>query len=246
MRGIRRDARGNDEYRLDEHRGIGYLHVVHMTSDTLPRVEEVLQKMARSGLGALVLDLRECVGGYLEAGVGVADLFLERGRILTVTSRSAAPRAYDAQPGVATRMPLAVLINQETASACEILAAALQDHDRAALVGQRTFGKGYVGNLFPLGEHQGGLKITVASFQRPSGTTLDRHEAPAGSTDPGVAPDPGLEVVVEGEEYDAWFADFILLDSPIAPAHGPAKDRLLDRAVGVLIERMGAVAGGAN
>ena len=82
--------------------------------------------------------------------------------------------------------------------------------------------------------------IWNGQFQRPSGTTLDRYQAPAGSTASGVVPDPGLEVVVEGEAYDEWFADFIFLDSPIAPAHAPAEDRQLDRALAVLDARLGS------
>lgn len=237
VRGIRRDAAGNDQYMLDAPPGVGYVHISQMASDTVPGLERALRSMDGARLAGLVLDLRECSGGYVKSGVGAADLLLERGRILSVVSRRGEETTHDAQPGAATAAPLVVLINRETASACEVLAAALQDNGRAAVVGERTFGKGYIGDLFGLGEGWGGLKITTASFQRPSGRTLDRHQAAPGSTEPGVHPDAGFEVIVEGPEYDAWFLDFIRLDAPLAPAEGPAEDRLLRRGVEALAAR---------
>ena len=129
--------------------------------------------------------------------------------------------------------PVAVLVNRKTASSAEIVGACLQDHGRAVVVGERTFGKGRVQELLPLGDGRGSLKLSTGTFQRPSGKTIDRHDVPEGSKDAGIAPD--IEVVVEGKEYEGWIEHASLLDSAVllteeeqAP---PAPDRVLERAL---------------
>jgi carboxyl-terminal processing protease len=139
-------------------------------------------------------------------------------------------------------VPLVVLINRETASSAEVLAAALQDNHRAVLVGERTWGKGYVGRLFPLGEDLGGLRVTVASFQRPNGKTLDRHDAPEGSTDVGVSPDPGMEVALDAADDDRWVAAFYRPQPIVDPAQlappTASEDRVLNRGLALLRDRL--------
>ena len=104
--------------------------------------------------------------------------------------------------GPFTNFPMAVLVNQYSASASEIVAACLQDHHRAAIVGQRTWGKGTVQEVTDLGGH-GKLKLTVASYWRPSGKNIHRHHGDGPSDDWGVQPDPGCKVVVEGRGVEA-------------------------------------------
>ena len=145
----------------------------------------------------LVLDLRDNPGGLLPAAVGICDMFDSRSGVIVST------RGRDQQilevwqasgKGPFTGFPMAVLVNHESASASEIVAACLQDHHRAVIVGQRTCGKGTVQEVTDLGDRRGELKLTMASYWRPSGENIHRrHDAgPAGRL--GRAPDEGCEV----------------------------------------------------
>ncbi len=242
IRGIRRDAAGREDYVLDRQRGVGYLRIMQWAEDAVDGVSAALVSLEADHVRGLLIDLREDPGGLQSAAVAAADLFLGAGRILTVHHRQGGDERLDAHPGTLSNVPVVLLVNANTESASEIFAAALQDHGRAVVVGQRTFGKGYAQTPFPLGKGQGGLLLTTESFQRPSGKTIDRHDAPAESATWGVVPDPGMELIVEGPEYTAWLADFLFRDLPIAPApNTPAgdtapaiPDRVLDRGLELL------------
>ena len=234
VRGVRRDQDGRSDYLLDARIGIGYVRISRLAEDTVREVERALGDLERRGLRGLVVDLRESEGGLMEAAVGVADLFLDGGRILSTVTRTET-RHYDAAPGACTDAPLVVLIDSGTASSSEFLAAALKDNGRAVLVGERTFGKGRIQERIALGE--GGLILTTGLHVRPCGTSLDRF---ADSPDvAGVGADPGLEVIVEGVEREEWLKRVSLRDAPIAfdeetGEKGP--DRVLAMGVEVLSE----------
>jgi carboxyl-terminal processing protease len=125
------------------------------------------------GLKGLVLDLRNNPGGVLEAGVAVADDFLDSGVIVTADGRTPEARfRMDATPGdLIDGAPLVVLVNGGSASASEIVAGALKDHGRALLVGRRTYGKGSVQTVMPL-THGGAVKLTTSRYFTPSGTSI--------------------------------------------------------------------------
>lgn len=247
VRGAAQDRQGRQLYLIDRPARLGYVRFDAMASDTAAALGVALDRLREDGMRGLVLDLRQTPGGFLSAAVESADLFLESGRLVTEISR-AGSETHDARPGVKTAVPLVVLINRETASSAEALAAALQDNHRAVLVGERTWGKGYVGRLFPLGEDLGGLRVTVASFQRPNGKTLDRHDAPAGSTDVGVSPDPGFEVALDAADDDRWVAAFYrpqpIVDPALLAPPAAGEDRVLNRGLALLRERLAAA--GAN
>jgi carboxyl-terminal processing protease len=135
--------------------GYGYLRITTFTETTADDVSHAILRLKRdnkSGLKGLVLDLRDNPGGVLEAGVAVADDFLEQGVIVTADGRTPEARfRMDATPGDLIKgAPLVVLVNGGTASASEIVAGALKDHGRALLVGRRTYGKGSVQTVMPL------------------------------------------------------------------------------------------------
>ena len=234
VRGVRRDGTGRSEYVLDARLGIGYVRVSRLAEDTVREVELALADLESRGLRGLILDLRESEGGLMEAAAGVADLFLRGGRILSTVSRNGT-RHYDAAPDACTDVPLVVLIDSGTASSSEFLAAALQDNGRGAFVGQRTFGKGRIQDRLPLGD--GGLILTTGFHVRPSGTAFDRHAD--GPDVAGVAPDAGMEVVVEGAEREEWSSRAFLRDTPIAfdeTTGGSGPDRMLEIGLKVLTE----------
>ncbi|MGP8033210.1 MAG: S41 family peptidase [Steroidobacteraceae bacterium] len=156
--------------------GYGYLRITTFTETTAEDVSHAILHLKRdnnSGLKGLVLDLRDNPGGVLEAGVAVADDFLEQGVIVTADGRTPEARfRMDATPGdLINGAPLVVLVNGGTASASEIVAAALKDHGRALIIGRRTYGKGSVQTVMPLA-HGGALKLTTSRYFTPSGASI--------------------------------------------------------------------------
>ena len=234
VRGYRRASDGEWDYFYDHAAKIGYIRVSRFADDSGEAVERALSALRNSGASSFILDLRGNPGGRLKAATATADLFLESGRIVTVFSRKEVV-AIEAKPGGFTA-PMMVLVDDGTASAAEVLAAALQDNGRAKIVGRSTYGKGYVQELFPLGD-RGGFRMTTAAYLRPSGTNIDRHRAAEEHRQAGVAPDEGFEVVPPPDESEAlrgdWFLldnNFVLTDSELR-AHG---DRALERAAAAL------------
>jgi carboxyl-terminal processing protease len=137
-----------------------------------------LQLLEREGANGLVLDLRQNPGGLLDQAVAVSSLFLDHGIVVTLAGAHSPRHVYRAFPGIATKLPLVVLVDGMTASSAEIVAAAMRDHRRATLVGQRTFGKGLVQSIDPL-VNGAALELTVARYFTPSGQDI---------SDVGVSP----------------------------------------------------------
>jgi len=124
--------------------GIGYIHVTQFMETTSHEVQEALDKFG-PGVQGLVIDLRENPGGLLNEAVNTADKFLQKGQIVVSQRGRAFPdQVYRAPKGSDLKYPIVVLVNRDTASAAEIVSGALQDHDRALIVGETTFGKGLV------------------------------------------------------------------------------------------------------
>jgi carboxyl-terminal processing protease len=162
--------------------GIGYLHVAGFESNTPQEVSQALARLQKSapapGLRGVILDLRGNHGGQVQAAVEVASIFLPNGMsVLTVRGRAQPPqtlRTVGLPAGFQDwRGPLVMLVNGETASAAEVVAAALEEHDRAVIAGEPTFGKGVVQNVLPLSDNMG-LALTVAQYFTPSGRSIQR------------------------------------------------------------------------
>jgi len=170
--------------------GYGYVRITEFSETTPQDLEAAIARLKRSspaGLKGLVLDMRNNPGGVLEAGVAVADAFLDHGVIVTADGRTPDARfRMDATPGdLLDGAPLVVLVNGGTASAAEIVAGALKDHCRAEIIGHRTYGKGTVQTVMPLS--RGALKLTTSRYFTPSGASIH---------DKGILPD----LVIEGQE----------------------------------------------
>ena len=156
---------------------VGYLRITsfdEQTDSELRKAYQQLKQQAGGSLEGIVLDLRNNPGGLLEQAIAVSNDFLNRGEIVSTRARD--PRdsqRWDAKPGDITNgLPIVVLINGGSASASEIVAGALQDHHRAVLVGTRSFGKGSVQTVIPLGHDQGALRLTTARYYTPSGRSI--------------------------------------------------------------------------
>jgi carboxyl-terminal processing protease len=156
--------------------GIGYMHVSGFNETTEKEVQDALDSFNQQGeMKGLILDLRQNPGGLLNEGVGVADKFLHKGQlIVSHHGRSSPERRYTAAHGNGGHdYPLVVLVNRGTASAAEIVAGAIQDHDRGLILGEVTFGKGLVQTVYPL-SNDTGLALTTAKYYTPSGRLIQR------------------------------------------------------------------------
>jgi carboxyl-terminal processing protease len=140
-------------------------------SGAAPVLGRELRRLQRQGAQGFVLDLRHNPGGLLDQAVAVASLFIDHGIVVSLVSRHEPSAVFRAAGGVATRLPLVVLVDRFSASSSEVVAAALRDHHRAIVVGERTFGKALVQSIDPLG---GGaaLEFTVARYYTPSGQDI--------------------------------------------------------------------------
>jgi carboxyl-terminal processing protease len=202
----------------------GYIRITHFSDSTPSDFESALTglQVARSApLRGLVLDLRGNPGGVLESAVSIADEFLDRGTIVRADGRTAESRfEMDATTGDVLRgAPLVVLVDHGSASGSEIVAGALRDHGRAALMGERTFGKGSVQTVMPLRDGQA-LKLTTSRYYTPSGASL--HER-------GLEPD----VVIASASSDRETPD----QAPMSddPAVQSAVQYLRDRSLGTQV-----------
>jgi carboxyl-terminal processing protease len=155
--------------------GIGYVRVAGFNETTGPELADALHELDYPELKGLILDLRNNPGGLLNEGVAVADMFLDKNQlIVSHRGRASAERRYYALKGNGgVRVPLVVLINGASASASEIVAGAIQDHDRGLVLGETSFGKGLVQTVFSLDEGTG-IFLTTAKYYTPSGRLIQR------------------------------------------------------------------------
>ncbi|MDX2090298.1 MAG: S41 family peptidase [Kofleriaceae bacterium] len=171
-------------------KGLGYLAITRFSESTSADVALALGQLRQlSALESLVLDLRNDPGGLVDQAILVADQFLESGTIVSIRGRSGTETQSAHKGGLATSVPVTILVDQGTASASEILAAALRDHGRAKLVGLPTYGKGTVQTFFDLADGAG-LKLTTARYYTPKGNSLESK---------GLAPDVNVETFAADE-----------------------------------------------
>ncbi|MBX6328873.1 MAG: S41 family peptidase [Pseudolabrys sp.] len=186
VRSVRWHVEGDD---------VGYIRITQFNEQTTEglrkAVSEITAKVPDDKLKGYILDLRNNPGGLLDQAISVADAFLEKGEIVSTRGRNPEEtQRFNARPGdLIKHKPLIVLINGGSASASEIVAGALQDHKRATLIGTRSFGKGSVQTIIPLGPGNGALRLTTARYFTPSGRSIQAQ---------GIAPD--IEVLQDVPE----------------------------------------------
>ncbi|MFO0455253.1 MAG: S41 family peptidase [Planctomycetota bacterium] len=172
---------------VDRANGIGYIRLTNFQKTTSRDFDAALWKLQREGMRSLIVDVRGNPGGLLTAAVEVADRFVYDGVIVSTKGRNPLEdfthRAE--QPGT-WRVPLVVLVDEDSASASEIFAAAIRDHKRGVVVGYQSYGKGSVQGIFPLNIGGGGVRLTTAKFFSPNGNAISQI---------GVTPDIPVEVV---------------------------------------------------
>jgi len=201
--GDHRDADNQWVFRLRKRPEIAYIRVTSFGEKTESELRQVFADL-NNDFKSLILDVRGNSGGLLVSAVHICDDFLDTGRIVTIKTRGGKIDAqYDAQVGTRVRpdIPMVILIDGNSASASEILAACLQDHARATVVGSRSFGKGTVQNVLPLEAGRSALKLTTARYYRPNGKNIHRIDDAPESEEWGVSPDEGFAVSMSDEAY---------------------------------------------
>ncbi len=193
-------------FMIDETNKIGYIRIVQFGEKTTSDVRRVLESLQSEGVKGLILDLRDNPGGLLTAAVDISNMFLNSGTIVSTKDRNNQGRVFEAKSGKAllepaNDHPLVILINKNSASASEIVAAALQDNQRAIIVGERSFGKGSVQKVIKMSTNPPtALKLTTDSYWRPSGANIHRHQDSKDSDEWGVKPNNGFEIPMTDEE----------------------------------------------
>jgi carboxyl-terminal processing protease len=222
------------EYFIDKENKIGYIRLVAFSKTAAQELRSAIEQLQKEGLRGLILDLRNNPGGLLRSAVDVSDLFLTDGLIVSTRGRNQEPEEYKAKEAGTLllppeKYPMVVLINRHSASASEIVAAALQDHHRAVIIGERSYGKGSVQNVISMENGASALKLTTASYWRPSGKNIHRFPDSKETDEWGVKPDEGFDIKLTVEEEIAYLNDRVQRDvvhgKPGTPPAKPKGDK---------------------
>ncbi len=200
--GDTRSADGRWNFLLPGPEAIGYVRITGFGDQTEAELDEALAALAAQRARAIILDVRNNAGGLLEAAVGTCRRFVREGTIVSIRGRDGRdPETFSATGRVTfPDIPLVVIANKYSASASEIVAACLQDNHRAVVIGERTWGKGTVQNVIPLENGTSSLKLTTASYWRPSGVNIHRGRKETERDAWGVLPTPGFEAPLSDDE----------------------------------------------
>lgn len=174
---------------VDRVNGVGYIQLSSFQENSVYEFDSAMMKLHRQGMKSLVLDLRDNPGGVLKVGIKIANRFLQKGRIVVTRGRSNEDnKDYHAELAGTWNLPMVVLIDENSASASEIVAAAIAENRRGQVVGKRSYGKGTVQGIFTLVSGRGGLRLTTAKFYSPTGREISYQ---------GVQPTSRLETVAK-------------------------------------------------
>jgi carboxyl-terminal processing protease len=243
--------RGKDDswnYVIDPENKICYVRVTEFSRTTARDLGKIMKELTKNGgIKGFILDLRGNPGGLLPAAVGVADLFIDDGVIVTVKTRNADdPTKVDEQSWVGhsdgsyTHFPMVCLVNGYSASGSEIVAAALQDYGRAVIVGSRSYGKGTVQTILPFLPTGGALKLTTATFWRPSGRNLNKASTKGRPEDEwGVLPNKGFVLDLPTKELNDLFdfhRDQEIIHRPDRRNGDPSKAEFRDRQLDLALQ----------
>lgn len=160
---------------VDKQNGVGYIRLTNFQKTTSRDFDQALWKLHQSGMQSLIVDVRGNPGGLLSASVDVADKFLKHGVIVSTRGRNPLEDyTHTAERQSTWTLPLVVLVDENSASASEIFAAAIRDHQRGTIVGRQSYGKGSVQGIFPLNVSGGGVRLTTAKFYSPNGKPINQ------------------------------------------------------------------------
>jgi carboxyl-terminal processing protease len=242
--GVSRRDDNTWNYMLDEKARIALVRLTALSRGTSEDLRAVLADLAYKKVRGVILDLRWCPGGYLNESVDTADLFLGNALIATVKTRGREDVPYrSADQGKFRDFALVVLVNGDTSGGAELIAAAVQDHHRGVVVGQRTRGKASVQTPIPVGISGISFKLTTGTFHRPSGKNLHRFPESTSRDDWGVIPDEDCRLSAElGKRLGQWWRLYSLrparsrerleLDDPRADSQRQAAVEVMRKQLG--------------
>ena len=164
------------ERMVDDRWKIGYVYVAHFHERTVEDLKERIEGLQQQGLRALIVDLRFNSGGLLSSSVNLSDMFLEGGVVVSTRGRNSDGPGHEAvaeEGDILSGAPLVILVNRYSASASEIVAGAIQQNKRGILIGEKTFGKGSVQSIIPVGAELGAIKLTTARYYTPDGVCIE-------------------------------------------------------------------------
>jgi carboxyl-terminal processing protease len=206
VKGDGRNPNDKWNFTLTDRPGFGYIRVESFGEHTAIELTTALNFIRKKGVSGVIIDLRDNSGGLLAAAVEISDMFINAGSIVSTRGRNdVILTEHDAKAAVKIpiTLPLVLLINQRSASASEIVAACLQDHKRATVIGARSWGKGTVQNVFEFENGLSALKLTTASYWRPSGVNIHRDREDTVDDVWGVSPSPEMTVPLDDEQLTA-------------------------------------------
>ncbi len=248
VKGFKRKPDQSWDYFVSKDPKIAYIRLTQFTTDTFPAFEKAVKSAVADGAKGLILDLRFNPGGMLDQAKEVVDLFVDEGVIVTTKGRNRREDAlYAVKDGTLSDLPLVVLVNEHSASAAEIVAGSLKDHNRATVIGNRSYGKGSVQELIQLDDQGGELKLTTAYYYLPSGRLVHRKKD---ATDWGVDPQITVDMDDEMKKFvERGLADADLFTRTTQPATTrvattqgattrPIVDTQLETAVTTLVGRL--------
>ena len=216
-------------YFVDEKDKIAYIRISSFMQETASDLRKALEKLKAEGVRGIILDLRDNPGGLLSSAIEVCDLFLKQGVIVSTKGRNTQDKVYSASgDAILPDVPLVILANGWSASASEIVSGCLQDHGRAVVIGERTFGKGSVQNVIELDDGKSALKLTTASYRRPNGKNIHRFNDSKIEDDWGVRPNDGYELKMNDDEHRAfamWRNERDRIHGKPQPATPPAEQK---------------------
>ncbi len=198
---------GGWNFLLREDPRIGYVRIRMFGDKTAAELAAAVAELSKQPLAGLIIDVRDDAGGSLDAAVQICDLFLRAGRpIVTTRDRDELVRDQFVSTGAGqyVDLPLVVLVDRNSASASEIVAACLQDYDRATVIGERSYGKGTVQRLIEIESGRSLLKLTTATYWRPSGKNIHKMPEDDETDEWGVTPDAGFDVTLTDDAYELW------------------------------------------
>jgi carboxyl-terminal processing protease len=226
------------DFMIDKANKIGYIRLTEFTRTSYRDMARVMEKLTRQGLKGFVLDLRFNPGGLLESAINITDLFIDDGVIVTIRPRVGKERTFKGRrAGSLLGFPMVCLVNGYSASGSEIVSAALQDHKRALIIGERSYGKGSVQNIhdFTTAAGDAEIKLTTATFWRPSDRNLNKLSTKGRDEDEwGVTPDKVVKLTAkEREDLAEHQRNVEIIERPDKRGKVKAtfKDRQLDAAL---------------
>jgi len=237
--GHKRKANDNWDYMLDPQSGIVYIRLTSFVRNSFDAMEKVVSELdKKKQIKGLVLDLRFNPGGLLTSATDICDLFIDDGLIVSIRPRRGAESPiYGKKEGSYLHFPMVCLVNGGSASGSEIVGGCLQDHKRAIIMGERSYGKGSVQNIQLFKQTGGEIKLTTATFWRPSGKNINKSSTKSGAEDEewGITPDKGYLMKLTPKERDELFDHMrdseIIGGAPKSETKMEFKDKQLDMAL---------------